>query len=267
MINLMMANFYRLRKSRLFRIILIAIITIIVGFCMTCYLDEEFFFMIGVNYDGAERHGFYIGHIDQEASYMEYLRSSLGFMFFVCISLLFLVGDTVISPFKNGMIKGSLSYGHSRSKLYIAQLVTNIVGAFIMTGVTILTGMGTILLLFRPKHAITSTELNSMIQVCLVLLVIVSAMVSIYQLLFVIFKSKSVVTTAGALFIAIGTSIFFELISETAKRSIPAYMIMNVCGDPTRVHNNLISFVINSILIIVVTSILGCSIYRKLEIK
>lgn len=263
----MMANFYRLRKSKLFRIILIAIITIVVGLSVTCYLDEEFFFMLGVNYDGAERHGFYIGHITQESSYMEYLRSSLGFIFFTCISLLFLVGDTVVSPFKNGMIKSSLSYGHSRSNLYIAQLVTNIVGAVIITGVTIVTAMGTIVLLFRPTHAITFAELYSIISICLVLLCIVSAMVSIYQLLFAIVKSKSVVTTVGALFIAVGTSIFFELSSEAVKGSIPSYMIMNVCGDPNRMYNNLILFVINSILILIVTSLVGCSIYRTLEIK
>lgn len=266
MINLLKANFYRLRKSKIFKLLLLGMIFIVTGLSVLSFLDEAFFLMIGVTYDGGERHGFYIGHINHLSSYIEVLRSSLGFIFFACISMLFLIGDIVISPFKNGTIKNSLSYGHSRIEIYISQLITNIVGTTIIVLVTIIVAMSIPILLFKINYSITWDEINFILKIIFTLLCVISSMVSIYQLISAIFKSKAIITTLGTLFMALGTGILYEFISSQVKMFIPSYMILNICGNPSGI-NKILPFVITSSIIIICTSMVGCMHYQKQEIK
>ncbi|MDO5519787.1 MAG: ABC transporter permease subunit [bacterium] len=265
MYNLLRANFYRLRKSRTYKILLFGILIVILGFT-NLYFQEEGFLMITSATDGVKKYGFYIGNVSKQSGYMELLRASLGFMFFICIGILFLIGDTVISPFQNGTIKNTLAYGLSKRKLYLSQLITNIVGGGILAISSIVLSMGVLCIIFTPGQMITVAEIRLLLKVILLVLISLTAMISVYHMLAAIVKNGAVVTTIGALFMTIGQALLFNLIDASAKQHIPIYMILEICGDPAAV-SQVMPFLLNAGSIVAITTILGCIIYSKQEIK
>ncbi|MDO5294731.1 MAG: hypothetical protein Q4F05_18495 [bacterium] len=265
MYNLLRANFYRLRKSKTYKILLFGILAIVLGFT-NLYFKEESFLMITSATDGIKKYGFYIGNVSKSSGYIELLRASLGFLFFTCIGILFLVGDTVISPFQNGTIKNTIAYGLSKRKLYLSQLITNIVGGWILAIASIVLSMGVLCAIFTPDRMITVAELKLVLKVMLVVLSSLTAMISVYHMFAAIVKNGAVVTTIGALFMTIGQALIFDTVSASAKQHVPIYMILEICGEPAAV-SHVMPFFLNAGIIVAGSTILGCMLYGKQEIK
>lgn len=265
MINLLKADLFRLQKSKTFRNSII-IMGIIISILLFLSLDDQFFFSINSTFRSDRMYGFSIGKLGESASYLDIFRSSLGFVFFAAINMIFLVTDGVISRYSNGVLKNTISYGHSKYKIYLSNIFSNYVGVSIITILYILLYLIASIFLFTPDKMISKDELQVMVTVTLVVLVILGAMVSTYTLLSVIIKSKVVIATGAALFMTFISAALFDIIDKATQNKIPIYMLYDICGQP-EISPLLKTCVINSIIIIVITTILGCIIFNKQEIK
>ncbi|MBS3202644.1 MAG: hypothetical protein PUJ51_03515 [Clostridiales bacterium] len=265
MINLLKADLFRLRKSKTFRNSMIVIGILVTVFLFMC-LDEEFFFSLNVTFRNDRVYGFYFGRMEGNINYINIFRASLAFTIFACLTMIFLVTDSVISKYSNGVLKNTISYGHNKYKVYLSSIISNYIGVSIVAILYILFFMIGAICLFKPNTMISNNELYVICIVSLVVLIILGAMVSLYTLISVVVKSKVVIATAGALFMTFGTGALFDVISKSTQNKIPIYMLLDICGQP-EISPLLKTWVINSFIIIVVSTILGCIIFNKQEIK
>lgn len=74
------------------------------------------------------------------------------------------------------------------------------------------------------------------------------------------------IATGSALFMTFISAALFDIIDKATQNKIPIYMLYDICGQP-EISPLLKTCVINSIIIIVITTILGCIIFNKQEIK
>lgn len=265
MINLLRADLFRLRKSKTFKSSII-IAGVLVAVFLFLSLDEEFLLSITTTFRNDRIYGFCIGKVKENANYLSIFRASLGLVIFSAITMIFLVTDGVISRYSNGVLKNTISYGHSKYKVYLSNLVSNFVGVSIIT----ILYMGLFIIgavfLFKPDQFISEDQLYLMITITLVVLVVLGAMVSIYTLISVIIKSKVVIATGAALFMTFISAALFDVIGKATQNKIPIYMLMDICGQP-ELSPLLGTFLINSFIIIGVSTVLGCTIFNKQEIK
>lgn len=265
MINLLKADLFRLRKSKTFRNSIIVMGILIIAYLIVCFMSEDFI-SINITFRNDRMYGFCIGRLKENASYINIFRSSLGFIIFSVLTMIFLVTDSVISKYSNGVLKNTISYGHNKYKVYLSNIITNYIGVSIITILYILLSMIVSFCLFTPDKMISKDELFVMLTVTLAVLVILGAMVSIYTLLSVIIKSKVVIATGAALFMTFISATLFDIIDKSTQNKIPIYMLYDICGQP-EISPLLKTWVINSFIIIVVSTILGCVIFNKQEIK
>lgn len=265
MINLLKSDLFRLRKSKTFRNSMIVMGILIIAYFIVCCMSENFI-SINITFRNDRMYGFCIGRLQENASYLEMFRSSLGFVIFSCLTVIFLVTDSIISRYSNGVLKNTISYGHNKYKVYLSSLVSNCIGVSIVTILYILLAMFVSVCLFTPDKMVSKNELYTMIIVSLAVLVILWSMVSIYALLSIIIKSKVVIATGAALFMTFISAALFDVIGKATQNKIPIYMLYDICGQP-EVSPLLKTLVINSTIIIVVSTILGCIIFNKQEIK
>lgn len=265
MINLLKADLFRLRKSKTFRNSMIVMGILIIGYLVVCFMSEDFI-SINVTFRNDRMYGFCIGRLRDNASYLNMFRSSLGFTMFSCLTMVFLVTDSVISKYSNGVLKNIISYGHNKYKVYLSNLISNYIGVSIIAISYIVFSMIASICLFMPSKMISKNELYVIFIVTLVVLVILGAMVSVYTLISVIIKSKVVIATGAALFMTFISAALFDVIGKSTQNKIPIYMLIDICGQP-EISPLLKTFVINSFIIIVVSTILGCIIFNRQEIK
>lgn len=265
MINLLKSDLFRLRKSKTFRNSMIVMSVLVIAYFLVCSTSKNFI-SINITFRNDRMYGFGIGRISDNVSYLNIFRSSLGFTIFACLTMIFLVTDSVISRYSNGILKNTISYGHNKYKVYLSSLVSNYIGASIVTISYILFSMIIAVCLFKPNVMISKNELYVIFIVTLVVLMILASMVSLYTLISVIIKSKVVIATAGALFMVFGSGALFDVISKSTQNKIPIYMLIDICGQP-EISPLLKTWVINSFIIIVASTILGCIIFNKQEVK
>lgn len=265
MINLLKADLFRLRKSTTFRTSMILMGLLVIGFSFLYCMSEDFLF-IHVTHRDNRTYGFLIGDIKNNIDYLNFFRSSLGFTLFTCLTMVFLVTDSTITRYSNGILKNIVSYGHDKYKVYLSNLISNYVGVCIVAISYIVFSMITAICLFPPERMISKDELYIIFKITIVLLIILGAMISFYTLISTVIKSKAIITTLSALFMVLVSAILFDAISASVKNKIPIYMLLNICGQPTD-SKLLGTFVINSVIIIFISTVLGCIVFKKQEIK
>lgn len=231
MINLLKADLFRLRKSKTFKNSMIVMGILVIAYFVVCSMSEDFI-SINITFRNDRMYGFYIGRIKDNINYINIFRSSLGFVIFTCLSMIFLVTDSVISRYSNGVLKNMVSYGHNKCKVYLSSLISNYIGVCIIGISYIVFSMIGAIFLFSPEKMISKNELNIILVVTLVVLIILAAMVSLYTLISVILKSKVVISTAAALFMTFGTGALFDVISKAVQNKMPIYMLIDICGQP-----------------------------------
>lgn len=265
MINLLKADLFRLRKSKTFKISMLIMLLLVVGFSFLYFMEEDFLVINGTFRDN-RMYGFYIGQVRENRSYLNFFRSSLGLTIFTCLTMLFIITDFTISKYSNGILKNTVSYGHNKYKIYLSNMISIYIGVCIIALSYIVLSMAIISFLFFPGYIISKDELCIMLKVTITLLIILASMVSFYTLIATIVKSKALVATLGALFIILISALLFDVVDANIKNKIPIYMITNLCGQPTDI-SLLNSFIMNSGVLLVVSLIVGCVIFKKQEIK
>ncbi|MGL4570548.1 MAG: ABC transporter permease subunit [Clostridium sp.] len=265
MLNLIKADLFRLRKSKTFKISFTIMMLIIIGFSFLYFLEEDFL-MINTVLKDNRIYGFSIGKVRENIDYINFFRSSLGFTIFICLIMFFVVVDSVISKYSNGTLKNTLAYGHNRYKVYISIIISTVVGVSIIAVTSIILSMSILCILFTPQNKISQIELITIVKVTITWLIVLAAMTSFYTLMATIIRSKAVITTIGALFISLGSVFLFDMLNWTTKGRIPIFMLYDICGNPS--NSKLLNiFAFNSIAIILITTIAGCIIFNKQEIK
>lgn len=265
MINLLKADLFRLRKSKTFKNSMVVMVILVIAYFIVCSMSEDFI-SINITFRNDRMYGFCIGRIKDNINYLNIFRSSLGFVIFTCLTMIFLVTDSVISRYSNGVLKNTVSYGHNKCKVYLSSLISSYIGVCIIGIFYIVFSMVGAVLLFQPSKIISKEELYVIFMVTLVVLIILAAMVSLYTLFSVIIKSKVIIATSAALFMTFVTGALFDVISKAVQNKIPIYMLIDICGQP-EISPLLGTFVVNSFIIIVVSTVLGCIIFKGQEIK
>ncbi|MGG5460894.1 ABC transporter permease subunit [Clostridium sp. B9] len=265
MINLLKSDFYRLRKSSVLKISLISM-TLIILLLNILFLSEDNFLAINRAFMNDRFYGFTMGDIVGNESYIKFFYSTVSLSPFIIIIILFLVVDMVISRYKNGTLKNVISYGHSRSKIYLANIITIFIGVAIIIIFTLVVSMGILSVIFQSKDALTKDIIVEVLKATGIWIIILSTIASIYSLLATIIKNKAVIATFGALYTFLGTALIIEKWGNYLFDKEPSFMILDFAAKP--INNPLFStWIINCLIIIVVTNILGCIVFNKQEIK
>ena len=265
MLNLLKADFFRLSKSKTFRICTILMIIITCAFTFL-YFSKENFLIINGTFKGERLYGFFIGKVRENRDYINFFRSSLGFTAFICIMNFFIVSDTVISKYNNGVLKNAISYGHDRRKLYLSNTISSFLGVLIISLLTISLSMLILCTLFTPENNISKNELIIIFKGLIQLLITLGAMTSVYTLIATIIKSKALVTSSAILFTMLGSPLLFDVLGTNIKNKIPIHMLLNLCGDPSDLEKFKV-YIINSIIIILLSTTVGSYIFNNQDIK
>lgn len=276
MINLFKADLFRLRKSRVYKIVMIVMMIIIAAVVAMSFSIENDHLFINTIFLDDRIHGFLIGDVRRDSlclidngivgNYMNLFRSSLGLTLFICIGSLFVIGDFVISRYENGVLKNTISYGNNRYKIYISNLLTILIGITILAVSTMAISMLALTIVFTPENSITSKEVIDMLKITIIWTVILCGVASFYTAVATIIRNKALLATGGALFMTLISAFAFSNLSESIRAKISIYMITDLCGYP-RFDSVILGYGIQSLFIIVLSTIIGCIIFSKQEIK
>lgn len=265
MLNLLKADLFILRKSKVFKISLGLMIVIIVGFSFTFSFNDRVFEVSNIIRHN-RMYGFAIGKVAENKDYINFLRSSLGYTIFICVVMIFIVVDLVVSRYNNGTLRNTISYGHNRYKIYISNMLSIIIGVLAIALISIILSMVLLTILFIPDVRIKKLDVTTISNVTITWTIIMVAMTSFYIMISTIVKNKTIITTWGVCFIVFISYSLFDKISLRMQSKIPIYMILDICGQPQN-NTKLGIFIINSIIIFLISTIIGCIVFSNQEIK
>ncbi len=265
MINLIRSDLFRLKKSKTFRksiiILLVFMIISIIGFSIL----GRGLSLISIAIDNKD-YGFHIKSPSLTNWYLDLFTSSLGFTFIIYLITLFLVGNVVIAKYDCGILKNSISSGHDRCRIYISNLISIFIAILFMAVLTLVIPFILWSIIFYPQNKILEEELLLIIKIIPVWLIILFAMTSFYVFLATISKSKGIVIGLGILNLSVLSMTLIFIGSSKIINKVPILMLMDLCSSPS-FNTPLTSFLINSIIIIFSTTILGCITVTNQDIK
>lgn len=188
MINLLRADFYKLRRSKSFYICLgilaVVVVYIIIDFRSSAQIKEEL--------SASTFHWIYM--LFKERAFLPYFIPLLQAIF---ISML------ITSEYSTGTIKDSVSLGFGRSKIYMSKLITVSAGSIIMMIVAVFTTGITSIFVFGIYGSFSMYDLLLLIRMLLIQGLLYTAYGSIF--LMIAFLIKNIGGTMAF-------SIFFSLI-------------------------------------------------------
>lgn len=265
MTNLIKSDLYRLKKNKTFRKCIFSMVIFII---LITGLFSEPGAEIGIITTQVDNrmYGFILNNTLIGESPMDIFAIALGFTGIICIMLLFIVGELVMERYEFGVIKNTVSYGHNRYKIYISNLLCILVAIILLSIMTIVVSCGIWSVIYGVNKSITGSEFTMILKVIIVWLVILCAMASIYTMIHTLARKKTTVLGLSVLFVAFIPMSLIELKISYINYKIPMLMLMDLCSMP---FNNglLLTFAVNSILIILISTILGCIIFNKQDIK
>lgn len=265
MTNLIKSDLYRLKKNKTFKKCIFSMAIFII---LITSLFSEPGSEIGIITTQVDNrmYGFVLNSSLVREGPMEIFSIALGFTGIICIMLLFIVGELVMERYEFGVIKNTVSYGHNRYKIYISNLSCIFVAIILLSIMTIVVSCGIWNVIYGMNKGITGSEFTMILKVIIVWLIILCAMASIYTMIHTLARKKTTVLGLSVLFVVFIPMSLIELKISYINYKIPMLMLMDLCSMP---FNNelLVTFLVNSILIILISTILGCIIFNKQDIK
>lgn len=265
MINLIKADLYRVsRNSTIKNCIMIFVLFVI--FATISFKDgAETYLQLCTSYVDNKVFGYLVGNPSIETGYFQIFRSSICLTIVIAIMMLFIIGDLIISGYTMGTLKNTISYGHNRIKVYLSSIVS----IFLTVTIFAITTLGSTMLLWSIMYGegnITADEIKAILNIIPVLLIILLGMASIYILISTITKNKAIVAALGTFALTyLGGALVGQVGSKWIAK-VPVFMLSELCGTPS-LTDPLGSFTINSLIIIVLTTIMGCIIFNRQEIR
>ncbi|MCT8975266.1 ABC transporter permease [Clostridium sp. CX1] len=188
MLNLLRADFYKLRRSKSFFICLVMIAFfvayVILDFSSSAHMKERL--------SQSTFHWIYM--LFKERAFLPYFIPMFQAIFITML---------ITSEYSAGTIKDSVSLGFSRSKIYISKLITVSVGSILMMLVAIFFTVITSIFVFGIYGSFTTYDLLLLVRMFLIQSLLYTAYASIF--LMIAFLIKNVGGTMSF-------SIFFSLI-------------------------------------------------------
>lgn len=265
MTNLIKSDLYRLKKNKVFRNSISCIMLTII-FITMFFADKEASIGIISGYTEEKMYGFYLNATSVRLNDIGIIMNSLGLTIIICIMLVIIVGDLVRERYEFGVLKNTISYGHNRYKVYISNLICTFVGIISLSLFTIATSYIIWKIIYGQGMTITYSEAIIIIKMVLVQLIILCSMCSIYTMLFTLIGKKDVVAACAMLFFTFIAISLIELNNVYINSKVPILMLMDICSSIAN-NKTLLTFSINSIIIILISTTIGCIIFNKQDIK
>ncbi|HBJ2609824.1 TPA: ABC transporter permease [Clostridium botulinum] len=263
MYNLIKFEFYKLKHNRVFKNSLI-IISLCVAYTIYIFFSNEYKYMIFNCTFGGRDYGFWLNNFNDKLNpkAVEFVHSALGFVPIFEILIMFIAGEFIIREYSYGTLKNILSYGHKREQVYISKIIIMLVVAFILTFLLL---FGTVIVAFITGaiKKISYGEILEAINFILLICIVFTAIASIYTFLCTLIKSKSLIVAIGIIYINV-SYIFIGRIPY--QKYTPTFMLMDIGVVPPSIQN-IQHIIMTCIILIIVTSLLGISVFKKQDIK
>lgn len=251
MLNLLRADFYKLRRSKSFYICLVLTVLlvayIIIDFSSSAHIKEQL--------SPSTFHWIYM--LFEEKAFLPY---------FIPVFQAIFITMLITNEYSAGTIKDSVSLGFSRTKIYMSKLITVSVGTVLLILVAIFTTGITSVFVFGIYGSFSMNDLLLLVRMLLIQLLLYTAYGSVFLMI------ASLIKNIGG---TMAFSIFFSLIIGSLSSVFGdsyigrALLIMNF--SPTAVPHPQavdirIAIVVASTYLILCTGI-GGFIFRKQDIK
>ena len=259
MINLIKADLYRLFESKAYKKCIYGAIGITVFVMFLAILtDSELWLMSFIGKDNIRR-GFRVG-LWQGADFNNHVINALGSGAGIYIIGIVLTSYFIISRFRSGILKNTVTYGYERWKIYVSQLLSLIIGVSIL----IVMSYFSILLITGITLKVGSIDIVLAIKSLMLYIIIVSATISIYTLLATLITNSEVISVI-AIAEMMGLTMVGAMLSTRVNNFIPYSMIRALAQGPMEVE--FLTYLVNAVCIIIVTTFIGILFFNKKEIK
>ncbi|MGL4570550.1 MAG: hypothetical protein ACRCVJ_05765 [Clostridium sp.] len=262
MINLIKADLYRLFRSKIYRNCIIAsIIVSLIVIILSITTDAEIFIFSFTNPEGVTR-GFKLG-IETGDDYIKFLVNALSAAALIYIIGITLTSSSVVNKIKSGIYKNTVSYGYERYKVYISNLVAIIIGLSIIITASFLGILLVTSVICKPINLSYESILIT-IKTLTLYIIILSSMVSIYTFLATLIPNSEVISIIAMVEI-IGITMIGMMLSDNLNKFIPYSMIIELGSNPK--SNNFLTYIINGLIIITISTLFGVAVFKRREIK
>ena len=267
MFNLIKADFFRFRKSTTFRNLIVFYIVVVIIMTVVFFYGTSASIMTFPI--GDKMAGFFIKDIFDARNYLDIFKSALGLTIFMSITMLFIITDMAISRYKLGTIKNTIAYGHSRYKIYFSNLLATIgsISAIYISLILVCT------IVWSIMASISGINININLDSIIItlksigiLILMLWAMASFYTMISTLLKNKTVVVVFGIMMMSFIPVFIMSKLSEEMMNKIPYFVVMFICSNPDKTWL-VWTYILSAVIMISITSMIGCLIFNKQEIK
>ncbi|HBC96490.1 MAG TPA: ABC transporter permease [Clostridium sp.] len=264
MYNLMKFELYKLKYNTAFKISISIILFLIFLVLKLFYSHLDIIVIFSFIYD-RKTFGFFINkfHDISSPTALEFFISSFGFSVILIILSLFLVGSYIVNEYSCGTVKNTLSYGHSRLKVYLSKIITIYLSIFILLILLLFVPLITALILGWVK-SISAYTAARLFKYTLIIYLIFAAIASIYACLAAIIKSKSIIIALGMTILFINAGGF--LINFKFDKYTPVIMLMKL-GSLNSPTSDICSTISICSIIILISLVLGITVFKNQDIR
>ncbi|GAA0737823.1 ABC transporter permease [Clostridium oceanicum] len=267
MYNLIKFELYKLKKNKAFKICILLTLFIVFLTIRRFFSSTTPSHVLQFVYKGQE-YGFTVNSFKDRMNpqSIEFLNSAFGYISFIEIMIMFIVGSIFINEYLKGTIKSIIAYGHERYKIYFSKLIAISVAAGILLGILLL---GTVIVSIPIRGAGSNLSIESIIKILkfvfLVWLIFI-AIASIYICIAAIIRNKS-------LLIGLGMGYFIFSLLFAGKESLFKYQQHTLLFKLMKIGMNYpntdttLNIIFLCLATIIITAVLGVITFKKQDIK
>lgn len=267
MYNLVKSELYKLRYGKTYKgLIIFSLWCVLMTIIVSINSDTVHLELMSGTFNNRS-YGFIINTFTNPQSLkgIEFFMSGLGWTPILIVGVMYLISFITCDEYGIGTYKNILTYGHERSNVYIAKLLTVYIGiSVLICALPIITlFIGTMMYGFG-----VSLKINIIIQMVKTLgliIIIFMGIVSLFMLLATIIKNKALIVTIGIVFL-ISPMFLTNMIPFEILEYHPIFMLMDICSQSADL-DTIYKIIISSVSMIGVFTILGICIFNNQDIK
>ncbi|CEI73225.1 ABC transporter permease [Romboutsia hominis] len=263
--NLIKSELYKLRKSKVFiKMLLITLIPLLLGLGLHIFKPQgdEILSLI-VTFINNRKYGFTMNDFSniKNLSAQDFLFSAIGFTAVTYMILVYFVGNIVVDEYVDKTIMHKINYGYSRTSIYISKLIVSFIGVSIIALFPIILNT----LIGGLMYEFGNFDILKISKFLTVYMLLLYSSTSFYVLLASIMKIKSELMGFGVLILLLPAFLTEKNVLYLTKY-IPYGGLLDICGKYPS-NEVMVSLGLNAIIVIIITSTLGCILINKQDIK
>lgn len=267
MYNLVKSELYKLRYGKTYKgLIIFSLWCVLMTIIVSINSDTVHLELMSGTFNNRS-YGFIINTFTNPRSLkgIEFFMSGLGWTPILVVGVMYLISFITCDEYSIGTYKNLLTYGHERSNVYIAKLLTVFIGiSILICAVPIITlFIGTIMHGFGISLKINVVA--HMVKTLSLIIVIFMSIASLFMLLATIIKNKALIVTIGIAFL-ISPMFLTNMIPFEILEYHPIFMLMDICSQSPEL-DTINRIIISSIVTTVVFNILGIYVFKNQDIK